>query len=77
MRSCTRESAEVKVRCHESVVHVRLILTLGREEPCCKAEGDDYYESNERCPAVYVSFPVQYAAEAHYPLAMMCVCEGG
>jgi len=32
--------------------NVRLIFPLWREEPCRKAEGDNDYEADERCPAV-------------------------
>lgn len=51
-------------------LYVRLIISFGREKPCCEAE----CEFNEGCPAVHVSFscpvrvrgaylPVRHAAQ--------------
>jgi hypothetical protein len=58
----------------EGRVHLRLVLSFRRQKPCCNAEGDDYYEANEGCPAVAVSFLVQASLTAQTdPFAIVYV----
>lgn len=64
----------MKAGCCESVVNVRLVFTLGSEEPCCEAECDYYCESDEWCVAVYVSYPLNMLGR-RIPVGH-CVCEG-
>jgi hypothetical protein len=60
--------------CVEYLVHLRLVFTLRRQEPCYKTECDNYCEANEGCPATTVSFLVLYVLKAQTdPFAIVYV----